>query len=135
MAEYKGHTIAEVPFEGTFDNYESYGFKVDKAYTVVDELGEPLPILQNLFWSPSDAAQAIDAVNWLTARVDKSVTRWPPTVVFEHNQMMGYRRNFALVFETLKAIEDMCREARDLDENPREAILDKLQLLRLGASR
>lgn len=135
-ANYKGYEILETPHIGTFNHYESHGIKVDKAYTVVDEFGDQtLPLIHNVFWTPADAAQAIDAAIWFEARVNKSRATWPSTIVFEYNTMMSYRRNFFAVFQALKEIEDLCVESKDLDENPRDAIIERLQLLRLEVQR
>lgn len=134
--DYKGHVIQEVPYSGTPGNYESYGLEVNKAYRVVDDFGDDtLPLLNNVFWTPADAAQAVDAALWLESRVDKAKATWPSTVTFEYNQMMAYRRRFYAVYQALSEIDDMCQSARDFDENPREAIIGRLQLLRLEVAR
>lgn len=135
-AHYKGFEILEVPYKGMLDNYESFGLQVDKAYSVVDAFGDAvLPLAYNTFWTPTDAAHAIDAALWLQERIGAKADKWPTSTTHEYNVMLTHRRKFFQVFQALKEIEDMCIAARDLDENPRESVIGRLQLLRLEVAR
>ena len=95
-----------------------------------DELGDPLPITQQLHWTPLDAKHAIDIVLHLQEfskpkRYNKNVH-----VAYEYNLAVAYRRSFGPVYVALMDIEKLCREARDWKENPTEDIMKRLQLLR-----
>lgn len=121
---YKGFEVVKVPHRGSFDNYESFGFPVEWSYTVLDDMGEAtLPLIQNSFWTPADAVQAIDAALWLQERVSLRYSDWKASTAYEYNRMMAHRRRFFCVYKALRDIEDVCKESADLDENPRDAVL------------
>ena len=127
--EYKGFDIHQKPYAGTFNKHESLGFNVTQAYCVTDEFGDfALPTSQQTFWSPSDAAQAIDCAEHLRKRIT-GLKKWPTTVAHEFNIMLCYRRRFFHVYDQLQRIKDECIAARDFDDNPREKIIDILNTL------
>lgn len=129
--EYAGKRIVATKYVGAFDNIDTLGFNVPVAFVVLDEFDEPaLPLTQQWFWSPHDAQAAIRSVDWLTARIDKTKHRWPSTVSHDYNQMVAYRRNFDHVYAAVREVEQMCLDARDFDEDVREAVLSRLTLLR-----
>ena len=60
---YKGYRIVETKYNG--EGLDSFGFKVEKVYAVLDDFDEPaLPLVPSYFWSPADAAGAIDFYLW-----------------------------------------------------------------------
>lgn len=127
--EYRGLRIVANAYTGAFDKFDTMGFNVPAAFVVLDAFDEPgLPIIQHWFWSPWDAKNAIDFVEWVKPTIDKK--KWPTTVAYEFNLMIAYKRNFTHVFTTLKDIEKIVREAISFDDNPAQAVLDKLTLLR-----
>lgn len=127
--EYKDRRIVANQYNGLHDKSDTMGFTVPVAFVVLDEFDEPaLPTIQQWFWSPWDAANAIDMSDWLRDTIDTK--KWPTTVAFEYNQMTAYRRNFSNVYMAIKDIEKMCIDARDFDDNVTEAVLSRLQLLR-----
>lgn len=127
--EYKGLRICANRYNGVFDKSDSMGFDVPVAFVVLDAFDDPgLPTVQQWFWSPHDARNAIDFVDWVKPTIDTK--KWPTTVACEFNLMIAYKRNFNHVFATLKDIEKIVREAISFDDNPSQAVLDKLTLLR-----
>lgn len=106
-----GYNIVQVQHHGTFNNYESMGFEVDQAYVVKDDFDEfTLPTLQQTFWTPGDAASAIDTVLRFEAVHKKQRAKWPTTVIHEYNIVINYRRKWHVVMASLAKIEKMCED-------------------------
>lgn len=127
--EYNGYEIQQDQHHGTFSKVESMGFTVNTVFKVADEFGDyALPLNHQLFWSPSDAAQAIDCALYMQKKIG-NLKKWPTTAAHEFNIMLCYRRKFWRVYEAIDRIKGMCIDARDFDENPREKIIDILNVL------
>ena len=128
--EYRDYRITRVSYAQAHGKVDYCGFPVEYAFAVKDELGDPLPITQQLHWTPLDAKHAIDIVLHLQEftkpkRYNKNVH-----VAYEYNLAVAYRRSFGPVYVALMDIEKLCREALDWKENPAEDIMKRLQLLR-----
>lgn len=121
--EYRGWSIIEVESDA-----ECMGVPMGRVFQVADEFGERLPLTQNNFWTPQEAAAAIDFV---LARGGK----WKPAYNHEFNMAVAYRRNAIDVYISIQAIRSAVIEAKDLDDNPGpevEAILYKLHRRSVG---
>lgn len=121
---YGGYEIVQRPYTGTHDKIESMGFTVDTAYVVTDEFGDfALPLVQQWFWTPSDAKAAIDAVNSFKPRDKHQSARHSMAgIAHRFTQAIAHRLNFMAVFLAIEKIRKECVMARDFDDNPREAI-------------
>lgn len=110
--EYKGERIVQNEYHNLHENTESFGFKVNRAYVVVDEFDDPsLPTNQQWFWSPLDAMHAIDLVHW--AKKFFNFKRWPTTVAHEYNVLLNYKRHIALVYITVREVMELLKSADD----------------------
>lgn len=126
---HNGFEIHQKSYTGTFDKYESKGFTVDTVYVITDDFGDfTLPLNQQNFWSPSDAAQAIDCANHLQKTLG-SLKKWPTSAAHEFNVMLCYRRKFWHVYDQIQEIRAACHEARDFGDDPTEKILGILNTL------
>lgn len=126
--DYRGLRIVATKYNGAYDKSDTMGFDVPVAFVVLDAFDDPaLPIVQHQFWSPWDAKNAIDFVEWVKPTIDAK--KWPTSVGYEFNLMIAYKRNFTQVYATLKDIENICRDSFAFDENPAQAVLDRLKLL------
>lgn len=109
--DYKGYSIVQMPHHGTFNNYESMGFEVDVCYGVQDDFGEfTLPTLQQKFWTPGDAAAAIDTIALFESQKKVQGKKWPTTVMHEFNVVINYRRKWHVVMATIAKLEKMCED-------------------------
>ena len=127
---YRGLRIVRVenPSTGKLSNGDSFGFDMPYAFRVLDELDCPaLPTLQQLFWSPNDARNAIEMCEVMMA--DLRGSKWTTTKIHEFNQLLMYYRNFDLVYHYLMKVKKVCREAQEMDENPTKQLSDMLHLL------
>lgn len=122
--EYRGYRVVEVnynPVQGDL-------FSPDRAYTVLDGFDDPLPILQQLHWTPFEAMAAIDI---LIDAPDHTISRrWPSTITYEYNKALVFRKHWSLTYVALLDIESLCRNAQDFDDNPAAAILDRISKLK-----
>lgn len=130
--DYRDYRIIRTNYEQVHGKVDYCGFTVEHAFTVKDELGDKLPITQQLHWTPVDAMHAIDIVLHLEAHAKPKRRRYDKNlhVAFEYNLAVAYRRSFGPVYVALMDIEAICREARDWKEDPTEEIMKRLQLLR-----
>lgn len=126
--EYKGYRIVAQDYTGAFDKSDTMGFDVPAAFSVLDDFDETaLPLNQHWFWSPWDARNAIDFFEWIKTTINKK--RWPTTPAHEFNIMLMYRRKIPAVFKAIRDIRKIIADARDFDENPSKAIIDRLDLM------
>ena len=116
---YRGRLIVQKPYKSQFD---CMGFDVPVVYHVLDpDFGDnALPTLQDKWWSPLDAIQAINFCDLIMP--DMKGPKWPTTAIHEYNIMLCYHRNFDHVFHTIQKIKKACRDSRDFDDNPRDEI-------------
>lgn len=130
--EYRDYRITRVSYAQVHGKVDYCGFPVEHAFAVKDELGDQLPITQQLHWTPVDAMHAIDIVLHLQEHAKPKTKRYNKNLhtAFEYNLAVAYRRSFGPVYVALMDIEAICREARDWKENPTEDIMKRLQLLR-----
>lgn len=121
---YRDHRIVHVDYAGP----ECMGFKMPKAFKVMDEFDEPtLPLVQQTFWTPGDAVSAIHMSEVVAPGLKGP--KWPTTVQYEYNIMLLYRANFDRVFHAIQKIKKAIRDAKDFDENPSEEITKILNSL------
>lgn len=120
--EYRGWRIVEEAVDA-----EAHGFAMTRAFAVYDEFDEPLPINQNLHWSPNDARLAIDFCLDVFALTRGK--KWPTTQTHEFNVAVAYRANFVRVYQVLRKVE-MLTNDDGLGDDPLKAIRDELQYLR-----
>lgn len=126
--EYNGERIVQNQYHNLLDNMESFGFKVDRAYVVVDEFDEPsLPTVQQWFWSPIDAMHAIDLSRW--AKKFFNFKKWPTTVAHEYNNLLAYKRHIALVYITIREVVELLKSAGDGLEDDSDIIRQALNKL------
>jgi hypothetical protein len=126
--EYKGYRIVAQDYTGAFDKSDTMGFDVPAVFSVLDDFDEAaLPLNQHWFWSPWDARNAIDFFEWIKTTINKK--RWPTTPAHEFNIMLMYRRKIPAVFKAIRDIRKIIADARDFDENPSRAIIDRLDLM------
>jgi|SRR5690606_26604599 len=124
--EYRGWRIVEEEAD-----VECHGFRMSRVFAVYDDLGDPLPILQNRHWSPGDAKLAIDFCIDVFALM-KQGQKWPTTQTAEFNEAILYRRNFVEVYQALRRVELIAQIGDDgLGEDPLKAIEEELRCLRL----
>ncbi len=107
--EYRGYRIVELEVE-----VESFGFPMTRAFQVLDEFDDPLPLSQNLHWSPGDARLAIDFVH----DVFKVTKKWPTTQSHEFNIALAYRGNFIQVYKTLQNIKRVLGDCQEMGDDP-----------------
>lgn len=126
--EYKGYRIVAQTYNGAHDQSDTMGFDVPVAFAVLDDFDDAaLPISHHWFWSPWDARNAIDYYEWVKTTIDKK--KWPTTAAHEFNFMLQYRRRVPAVFAAIHDIKKLIRDARDFDENPAQAIMDRITLM------
>jgi hypothetical protein len=125
---YKGYRIVAQTYTGAFDKSDSMGFDVPVAFSVLDDFDEAaLPLIHHWFWSPWDARNAIDFYEWIKTTIDKK--KWPTTPAHEFNFMLAYRRKIPAVFRAIHDIKKLIAASRDFDENPAQAIYDRITLM------
>jgi hypothetical protein len=125
---YKGYRIVAQEYTGAFDKSDSMGFNVTTAFVVLDDFDEQaLPMAHHWFWSPWDARNAIDFYEWIKTTIDKR--KWPTTASHEFNFMLQYRRRVPAVFAAIHDIKKLIADAADFDENPAQAIKDRISLM------
>ncbi len=98
-----------------------------------DELDDyVMPIGMTWFYTADDAANAIEMMD--SVFPDIKAAQPATTLMYEYGLMRAYRRTFARVYQTLGKIKTICQEARDFDDNPGEAVISQLELLRVSVS-
>lgn len=101
--QYKGERIVQNHYNAQHESIENMGFPVNRAYVVMDEFDEPsLPIIEQWFWSPIDAMQAIDLCKW--AEKFFNFKKWPTTIAHEYHVLMAYKRHIAQVYITIRDV-------------------------------
>lgn len=121
--DHQGWRIVEVETDA-----ECMGFPMRHAFKVIDEFDEALPTVQNLFWTPQEAAAAIDFV------VQRG-GKWKPAYNHDLNMAIAYRRNAIDVYACVQAVRQVLHDARELDDNPSteiEGILSGLHQRSVG---
>lgn len=127
--EYKGLSIVQNDYHNLHGNIDTFGFTVNQAYVVTDEMGDPgLPTIQQWFWSPYDAIVAIDLSEYFKARVPQK--KWPTTVAHEFNIALCFRKKFGLTYIALREIEEACKDADSMGEDAGPAVLKILDSLK-----
>lgn len=122
--EYRGWRIVEEAVDA-----EAHGFAMTRAFAVYDDLDDPLPVLQNLHWSPNDARLAIDFCMDVFALTRGK--KWPTTQTHEFNVAVAYRARFVEVYQALRKVERLLSSEDDgLGEAPADAARKELQWLR-----
>lgn len=132
--EYRGQRIIQTRDTRFVGDKDAWGFSLDVGFIVRDEFDDyVLPVPMHAFYSPHDAIDAIEMRDTIlpTIKADQPAT----TLVYEYQLMWSYRVNFSHTYGALKQIEKACLDARDFDENPREKVLDILNLLRAAVAR
>ncbi len=129
---YRGYRIVQVDAPKELDKFECMGFTMPKAFQVLDDFDEPLLIVPQYFWSPTDAIAAIEMVD--TILPERKSKRWPTTAVYEYGLMWAHRRMFWFVYHTLNQIRNELKKAREWDENPTEKIEGLLTCMRVAVS-
>ncbi len=126
--EYHGYRIVEQKYNGAFDKSDTMGFEPNVVYVVLDDFDDPiLPFSHHQFWSPWDARNAIDFHEWFKAERGKRY--FPSTASHDFNYVMQYRRRPNAVYAAVQDLKKIVRSARDFDENPSQAIMDRIALL------
>lgn len=122
---YRGFTIQKRKYDGPGDGLDSLGFPIEHVYCVVDDFGDhALPFSQQFFWSPADAAGAVDFWLWAKDRFPKRFQLTSP--LHEYNQSHLYRRRPGAVYAAIDDIKKLIREAADFEENPAAAISQRI---------
>lgn len=126
---WRGDRIIQVDYTvQPFNKCDAFGFTVEKAFIVRDDMDEPcLPIAQQWFWSPSEAIAAIEMRDVIAPGLRGP--KWPTTVAYEYNIMTLYRRNFDMVYRAIQQIRKAIKDASDFDENPAKEITNILNML------
>lgn len=122
--EYRGYRIVETEVET-----ECFGFPMTKAFKVLDEFDDPLPILQNLHWSPGDARLSIDFVH----DVFKVTKKWPTTQTHEFNIALAYRANFVQVYQTLQSVKKVLADCQEMGDDPTAEVSSLLHGLHVSS--
>ncbi len=126
--QYRGYRIVAQEYTGAGDKSDTMGFDVPVVYTVLDDFDEAaLPLVQQWFWSPWDARNAIDFFEWVKTTIDKK--KWPTTPAHEFNFMLAYRRKIPAVFQAVHDLKKILRDAADFDENPAQQVKERLVLM------
>lgn len=125
---YKDYRIVAVKYDG--EGLDSFGFKVETVYAVLDDFDDPaLPLVPRYFWSPADAAGAIDFYLW--AKKIFPQKKWATSPAHEYNMMTLMRRRMPEVFETFHDLRGILQESYEFGDNPHKAITDRLN--RMGS--
>lgn len=106
-------------------NKDGWGFVPPCVYTVLDEFDDVVfPIGMHVFWTPDDAANAIEMLDTIFPRI----TRDQPntTLMYEYGRMRQYRRAFFVTYDAVQAMRQAVDDARALDDNPCEDIHEML---------
>lgn len=113
--EYRDYIIRRKKYEPAAGEPGCMGFHIEHVYVVEDEFGEPgLPeILQQVFWSPADAAQAIDFRIQIGPYIDKNQRTWPTTLAYEFNNLLRFRRNAVYLLQEMNAMRTRLDECLD----------------------
>ena len=122
--EYRGYRIIEVETD-----IESLGFPMRHAFRVLDEFDDPLPLVQDLHWSPADARLAIDFV----LDVFKVTKKWPTTKAHEFNIAVAYRANFVQVYQAILKIKATLADCREMGDDPTDEVSATLHALHLAS--
>lgn len=108
---------------------DKWGFAPDRGFVVLDEFDDHVfPAGIHWFYSPDEAALAIEMLDTVlpTIQRDQPAT----TLMYEYNLMRRYRTEFWHTYHALRLIENDCRDAAALDDNPREVVMQRVHLLR-----
>lgn len=133
--EYRGLRIIHTRDPKFVGQSDAFGFKLTEGFVVRDDLDEcPLPPAMQWFYSPYDAINGIETLHEILPLCHPRTT-----AQFEYYRLQHAKRHFARVWNAILRTQKVCREARELDENPREEVLSiidtMLQTLHEGMPR
>lgn len=117
--EYRGYIIRRVPYKPASGDAGCLGFPITHVYKVEDEFGDPgLPeLIQQIFWSPADAAQAIDFRVDLGPIYERNMHKWATTLAYEFNNLLRFRRNAVYLLCEVNSLRNAVQEAVDFGDD------------------
>jgi hypothetical protein len=110
-------------------NPDKWGFTTDRGFTVLDEFDEIIfPIGMHWFWTPEDAAAAIEMYDTILPSIKKSQPA--TTLLYEYGTMRGYRREFWHTYHAIIDLQRIVDDAVAFGDNPLDDVKKRLHLLR-----
>jgi hypothetical protein len=123
--EYRGLRIIHTRDPKFVGQSDVFGFKITEGFVVRDDLDEcPMPPAMSWFYSPYDAINGIETLHEILPECHPRTT-----ATHEFYRMMHAKRHFARIWTAILRAQKVCRESRELDENPREEVLSIIDTL------
>lgn len=127
-APHRGFRIVQKKYDGPTEGVDSFGFQVEFVYTVLDDFDDfALPLAPAYFWSPADAAAAIDFYLWAKTKFPQK--KWATSPAHEYNMMTLLRRRIPEVYEALHDMRKIMLDAADFGDNPAKELKARMDML------